>query len=147
MRSASVLARCTSTEAFDHRGRRIDLLQLHLGDLDAGLVAVEDLLRLMLHVGLDLRAHSVSAGWIGVRPITSRIELSATAFTMIVRVAGVEQVVDGVVDPPEHREIDVDDVLVAGQHQAFLRHVAAGLVSPLVDLVRAAPSGSRSRCG
>ena len=38
----------------------------------------------------------------------------------------VEQIVADAarLDLPQHREIDVDDVLVAGQHQAFLRHVA-----------------------
>ncbi len=30
----------------------------------------------------------------------------------------------GRLDLPQHREIDVDDVLVAGEHQAFFRHVA-----------------------
>ena len=33
-------------------------------------------------------------------------------------------------DPPQHGEIDVDDVLVAGQHQAFFRHVAHGPAAP-----------------
>src|SRR5690606_12991570 len=32
----------------------------------------------------------------------------------------------GRIDLPLHREIDVDDVLVAGEHQAFLRHVPIG---------------------
>src|SRR6185312_8908370 len=29
----------------------------------------------------------------------------------------------GVLDDPQHRKIDVDDILVAGQHQRFLRHL------------------------
>ena len=33
-------------------------------------------------------------------------------------------------DPPQHGEIDVDDVLVAGQHQAFFRHVPHGAAAP-----------------
>ena len=37
-------------------------------------------------------------------------------------------------DPPQHREIDVDDVLVAGEHQALLRHVAhRGAAAQIVD--------------
>ena len=48
------------------------------------------------------------------------------------RIAGIEQIADRVVDPPEHGEIDVDDVLVAGKHQALFqarsdRASAAGL--------------------
>ena len=44
------------SEAFDHRSRGIDLLQLHLGDLHAGFVAIQNLLGLLEHVGLDLSA-------------------------------------------------------------------------------------------
>src|SRR4029077_17905296 len=37
-------------------------------------------------------------------------------------------------DPPQHGEIDVDDVLVAGEHQAFFRHVAhGGAAAEIVD--------------
>jgi hypothetical protein len=43
-------------EGVDHLRRRIDLLQLHLGHLDAGAVAVEDLLHQLLHVGFGLGA-------------------------------------------------------------------------------------------
>ena len=62
------------------------------------------------------------------RPITSRIALSATAFTVP---SGVWMLNRKFAEPvrldlPEHREIDVDDVLVAGEHQAFFRHVARG---------------------
>ena len=44
----------------------------------------------------------------------------------------VEEIVADAVrlDPPQHGEIDVDDVLVAGQHQAFLGHVAHGAAAP-----------------
>ena len=41
-----------------------------------------------------------------------------------VRVLNVEQVLLCVLDAPVDDEIDVDDVLVAGQHQAFFRHIA-----------------------
>src|SRR4029079_8559087 len=37
-------------------------------------------------------------------------------------------------DPPQHGEIDVNDVLVAGEHQAFFRHVAhGGAAAQIVD--------------
>ena len=36
-------------------------------------------------------------------------------------------------DLPKHREIDVDDVLVAGQHQGFLRHVAHGAAAAQIE--------------
>src|SRR5262249_10936332 len=36
----------------------------------------------------------------------------------------IEQIVGSVLDLPEHHKVYVDDILVAGQHQAFLRHIA-----------------------
>ena len=44
----------------------------------------------------------------------------------------VEEIVADAVglDPPQHGEIDVDDVLVAGQHQALFRHVAHRAAAP-----------------
>ena len=42
-----------------------------------------------------------------------------------------QEVADAVgLDAPQHGEVDVDDVLVAGQHQAFFRHVAHGAAAP-----------------
>ncbi len=58
-------------------------------------------------------------------PITSRMALSADGLHGAVRIFHVEDVFAGVVDLPEDGEIDVDDVLVAGQHQALFRDVAA----------------------
>ena len=51
-------------------------------------------------------------------------------------VLDVEEVVLRVLDAPEDHEIDVDDVLVARQHQALLRHVAHRAV-PARTLARA----------
>ena len=44
------------------------------------------------------------------------------------RLLDVEQIIPHAVrlDLPQHGEIDVDDVLVAGQHEALFRHVACG---------------------
>ncbi len=55
------------------------------------------------------------------------------------RVLDVEQIIAdaGRLDLPQHREIDVDDVLVAGQHQALLRHFAHGGTPPVIDLAHA----------
>ena len=52
--------------------------------------------------------------------------LSATALTGAFRALDVEQIVADMVrlDPPQHRELDIDDVLVARQHQAFFRQIA-----------------------
>jgi hypothetical protein len=55
----------------------------------------------------------------------------------------VEKIVADVVrlDLPQHREINADDVLVAGEHQGFFRYVAQGAaaaqIEPDVDLVDA----------
>ena len=113
-------------EALDHRVRRIDPLQLHLGDLDAGAVLVQDLLGLVVHVGFDLgaqlgqrRLDRGAADYLADRAFRHRLN-------QVVRVAGIEQIGLGVADLPEHRQVDVDDVLVAGQHQAFGRDVASG---------------------
>ena len=80
-------------EGFDHLGRRIDLLQLHLGDLDARAVAVEH----ALHQVARRRSRSARAprsALAGSRSgrSTSRMALSATALHGRVRVARVEQV-------------------------------------------------------
>ena len=57
-------------------------------------------------------------------PTTSRMALSATSFTVPSGFWMLNRIVRRVLDPPEHDEVDIDDVLVAGQHQAFLGHVA-----------------------
>ena len=57
-------------------------------------------------------------------PTISRMTLSATSFTVLVGVLDIEQVLLRILDAPVDHEIDVDDVLVAGQHQAFFRDVA-----------------------
>ena len=97
----------------------IDLLQLHLVDADAGAVAVER----PLHQGLH--------GLLGLLPLLreDRLDLRLAdhlahgAFGHLfdggVGVLDVEQVLGGVLDAPEHDEVDVDDVLVAREHQAL----------------------------
>ena len=113
-------------EGVDHLRRRIDLLQLHLLDHDAGAVMVERLLHQFLHRRLDGLAR---AGEDRLN-VGAADHLAHGAFGhrlhRAFRILDVEQIVAdaGRLDLPQHREIDVDDVLVAGEHQAFLRHVA-----------------------
>src|SRR5581483_4144220 len=115
-------------EAFDHGIGRIDALELDLRHLDAGAVVVQDLLRLVVHVGFDLGAK------LGQRRLDrgTADHLADRAFGhrlhQVVRIAHGEQVLLCVVDLPEHGEVDVDDVLIPGQHQAFRGHVAPAAV-------------------
>src|SRR6185437_12667119 len=51
-----------------------------------------------------------------------------------VGVTNVEQVILGVVDQPEDGEVDVDDVLVASQHQRFLGHLKLLTFAAVADL-------------
>jgi hypothetical protein len=115
-------------EGIEHLRRRIDLLQLHLGHLDAGPVMIERPLHQILHRHLDGLA----------RAGENRLDLGMAdhlahgafgdrlhgAFGLL----DIEQIIAGAagLDQPEHREIDIHDVLVAGQHQAFFRYGAAG---------------------
>ena len=68
------------------------------------------------------------ASTIGVWPTISRITLSAAAFTVFSGSRTLKQELGGVADPPQHDEVDVDDVLVAGEHQ---RLVAARRARPM----------------
>ena len=113
-------------EGVDHLRRRVDFLQLHLLHLDAGAVMVEGLLHQLLHCRLGglpragedrlqrRAADNLAHGGFGYR------------FDGAFGILDVEQIVADRARPdfPQHREIHVDDVLVAGQHQAFLRHFA-----------------------
>ena len=111
-------------EGVDHLSWRIDLLELHLGHQYAGAVAVEGLLHQSLSVGLGL----------GARLGEDRLDIALAdnlahgtfrhVFHRAFGVLDIEQKLGRVADLPEHDEIDVDDVLVAGQHQTLLRHVA-----------------------
>ena len=55
-------------------------------------------------------------------PTISRMALSATSFTVTSGFWMLNRYCLRVLDAPEHDEVDVDDVLVAGQHQALLGH-------------------------
>ncbi len=119
----------------DLRGR-IDLLHLYLLHQDAGAVMVERLLHQLLHCDLDAlpgagqdRLDFGPADHLAHRAFRDRLHRA-------LRVLDVEKVFADAarLDPPQHREIDIDDVLVAGEHQALLRHVAhRGAAAKVVD--------------
>ena len=123
-------------ERVDDLRRRIDLLQLHLLDQDAGAVLIERLLHQILHRALDVlpragqdRLNVGAADHLAHRAFGDRLH---GAFGVL----DVEQIVAdlGRLDLPQHREIDVDDVLVAGEHQALFGHVAhRGAAARIVD--------------
>ena len=57
-------------------------------------------------------------------PTTSRITLSATSFTVVSGFWMLKRYLLRVLDAPVDHEVDVDDVLVAGQHQALFGDIA-----------------------
>src|SRR5258708_3932469 len=93
-----------------------------LGDQPAGAVIVQDGLQEPHGVELDLRAPFGEREL--CRHLTDDLAHGALGRRLHRRLgrSDVEQVFADVVDLPEHRVLDVDDVLVAGQHQPFFRH-------------------------
>ena len=112
-------------ERVDHLRGRIDFLQLHLGDLDARAVMVERGLHQLLHRSLDVLPRA-GENRLDVRA-ANHLAHGALGYGLdrTLGLLDVEQIVADAIqlDFPQHGEIDVDDVLVAGEHQAFLRHV------------------------
>jgi hypothetical protein len=105
-----------------------------LRDLDASAVIIQDLLHQLLNARLDVlpragqdRLNVGTADNLTHRALGHRLH---GAF----RHLDIEQIVRGAVglDHPEHREVDVDDVLVAGEHQALFRYVARCAAAPQV---------------
>ena len=113
-------------EGVDHLRGRIDLLQLHLGDLDSGPVLIENLLHQFLHRGFDVLARSGQNRLDVGAPDHLAHSALGDRLHGALGLLDVEQVFADAfrLDPPQHREIDIDDVLVAGEHQAFFRHIA-----------------------
>ena len=103
-------------EGVDDRKRRLDALQLHLRDLDPGLVVVEqplqqglglvgDLLALVRHRRLDRRAaDDVAQRALGGDPDRQ------------FRIVDPEQELTGIANFPEHGPVRLDDVLISGEH-------------------------------
>src|SRR4029079_17959064 len=105
-----------------------DLLHLHLCDQNARLIAVEHFLHEIVHAGFDVLA-SASEDGLNFRAANHFAHGTlGHGLHGALGILNVEQkVADALrLDAPENREIDIDDVFVAGQHQAFFRHVAHG---------------------
>ena len=137
-------------EGVDHLRRRVDLLHLHLADLNAGAVAVQGLLDQFLHAlfgdvaraGQD-RLDLGAADHLAHRALGDRLHGALGILDVE------EEIADAVgLDAPEHGEVDVDDVLVAGQHQALFRHVTNGAAAPrrIVDQRHADGDGGDAQC-
>ena len=121
------LRRLQSVKGLAHlrRVRRID--QLDAGDGDAEAVGVEGLLHDPPHARFDGGAARIDVvvfdgtdgfahGALGDRP--------DGFFGLLVRVFHVEDEGAGVLHDPAHGKMDVGDVVIRGQHEAFRRHVA-----------------------
>src|SRR5215469_11355888 len=109
----------------DDRGRGVDFLQLQLSDFDPGAVGIEDALQEMMRLGLDLAPPFGQC--LSDRGLADHLAHRAlgSGFDRRVRVSDVEEVSLSVLDYPEDREVDVDDVLIAGEHQRFFRQLTA----------------------
>ena len=111
---------------------RLGLLHRHVGHPDAGVVGIERLLHQPLDLDLNLLAvggqdqiHVLLADHFAHRAFGNRLD-------GLIGILDVEQIGVGVLDLPKDRELHVDDVLVAGEHQAFIGNVfVLGLVSAL----------------
>ena len=130
-------------ERIDHLTRRIDLLQLHLVDQDAGAILVEGRLHLLARLHLDVAA--AFGRRLGERRLADDLAHHALGDRLhrLLGIANVEQELARVLDLPEQHEVDVDDVLVAGQDQALVGHVSIGAAAPRLPR----PSESRPRPG
>ena len=111
-------------ERLDHRAGRIDALRFHLRDQNAGAVFVEDRLDELTRLCLDLGSALGAGEFEGSLADDLAHRRFGGAFHRLLGIADVEEELAGVVDDPEHHELDVDDVLIARQHQAFLADVA-----------------------
>ena len=103
-------------ECVDHRQWRLDAQELHLGDLDAGVLGIEQGLQQRLGLVGDLLA------LVGHRRLDRRmaddVAQRALRGDLHRGLGGVdaEQELARVADLPEHGAIGLDDVLVAGEH-------------------------------
>ena len=106
---------------------RVDRLQLNLLDEHAGVVIVEHFLHPVLHVRFDRLA-------IAGQNAVDRLEADDLAhdafgdrFHGLFGMADVEDEILGLgrIDLPTHAELDVDDILIARQHQALFRRLGA----------------------
>ena len=111
-------------EGVDDLFRRIDVLLLEIGDYDAGFISVQDLLQQDHRFLIDPSALDGQGFFHRRSPDDFSDRAFGGNFDRGFRIAYVEQEVGSVLNPPLNDEIDVDDILISGQHQAFLRYVA-----------------------
>ena len=106
-------------ERFDDGSRRIDLGELDLSDIDPGAIGIEDPLQQLLRIRLDLAAAlGERVGDLGLADDFAHRAFGRRLHRGVGR-PDVEQKGPRVLDHPKHGEVDVDDVLVTGQHQRF----------------------------
>lgn len=119
-----------------HLLRRLNALHGHVADLRAERVAVEDLLHQQLGVERDFFAADVQdVVHLALAHDFADRGLGDLAHRLI-RLQIVEQPRFRVLQGVLHRELDVDDVLVIGQHQRFFEVLRAH-VAAVADLDRA----------
>src|SRR3984893_9914711 len=111
-------------EGGDDRAWRIDPQQLQLSDLDPRVIGVEDPLQQGMRVGFDFAAPLRQR--LGDRRLADHFAHGTLGrgFYRRVRSPDTEEIGLGVLDYPKDGEVDIDDVLVTGQHQGFFRHLA-----------------------
>jgi len=116
---------------FEGLRRGIGLLHLHARDRHAGDIGVEN----PLHQPADFFLNRLAVRGENRLDLVTADDFAHRAFghrpdgqvLLGSEVLDVEEKGASVLDDPKDREVDVDDVFIAGQHQAFFGHVARGL--------------------
>ena len=99
------------------------LLNFDLANLDAGAIAVEDLLHELLDGSLDrLTSRGQNIAHLALADHLTHGAFS-DIFHCLIGILDIEEIVIGPIDEPLHDEIYVDDILIRRQHQALLWNV------------------------
>jgi hypothetical protein len=123
-------------ECIDHFGRRIDLGDFHALDLHARAIGIEHALHLVAHVLLDrgaAGAHGIVEAHFGNRRAHCGFGHFAHGLVRIGELVGVEL---EILDVPAHQVIEIDQVLVAGEHQPLAIAFGDGLALDRGDVAR-----------
>ena len=114
---------CNVLKRVDNRGRRLDTLNFDLRQDDSRTIVVQRLLDQILNFVRNLSA----TGGPGVFKLRLADNLTHRrfrgSFNRQFGIANLEEEFRRVLNFPENHKLGVDDILIAGQHQAFLRHV------------------------
>jgi len=107
---------------------------------EAGLISQKDFLHEFLHVVSMTWRSAVRTLTLARGPMTSRMALSATAFTVSRWFEILKRIILGVhrVDLPDHDKFDVGDIFGRRSASSFL---PAGRAGPAVDVPRVLPVG------